>query len=190
MSEEKQEDKEKDRKKAKSYYARNREKVKQKAREKYEKDKAIILQRRRELYNDEEHKEKKVQYYQNNKEHQNERQRNYHNNLYQDNIQFKIKTDMRARLRCAIFQDYGCKSMEEYIGCKIQVLREHIESLFEKGMSWDNYGKGWEIDHINPVKDFDLTIDEELKKAYHYTNIRPRWSKTNRSENHKQNRKH
>ena len=30
-------------------------------------------------------------------------------------------------------------------------LIKHLESLFEKGMSWDNHGKVWEIDHIMPV---------------------------------------
>ena len=40
-------------------------------------------------------------------------------------------------------------------------------------MSWDNYGIIWQIDHVNPICNFDLTCVEQQKLAFHWTNTRP-----------------
>lgn len=43
-------------------------------------------------------------------------------------------------------------------------------------MSWENYGiRGWHIDHIKPCASFDLSIIEEQKECFHYTNLQPLW---------------
>jgi hypothetical protein len=55
-------------------------------------------------------------------------------------------------------------------------LREHIESQWIEGMSWENYGntkESWSIDHFKP-KSLAKT-EEEVKKLNHYTNLRPMW---------------
>jgi hypothetical protein len=49
-------------------------------------------------------------------------------------------------------------------------------------MSWDNYGIGkrkWSIDHIIIINSFNLTKEEEKKKAFHYSNIQPLWNELN-----------
>jgi len=59
-------------------------------------------------------------------------------------------------------------------------LIAHLESKFQEGMSWENYGKnGWHLDHIIPLSAFDLTDPEQLKIACHYTNIQPLWARDN-----------
>jgi 5-methylcytosine-specific restriction endonuclease McrA len=40
-------------------------------------------------------------------------------------------------------------------------------------MSVENYGKVWVLDHIIPLKFFDLTLEEERHMAFNYTNIQP-----------------
>ena len=54
--------------------------------------------------------------------------------------------------------------------------KTYIASLFQKGMSWDNYGE-WHLDHIKPIS--LATTEEEVYKLCHYTNYQPLWAKDN-----------
>lgn len=40
-------------------------------------------------------------------------------------------------------------------------------------MSIENHGEVWELDHIIPVRAFNIFDAEEVKRAFHYTNIQP-----------------
>jgi len=69
------------------------------------------------------------------------------------------------------------------LGCSIDELKQHLESKFLPGMTWNNYGRfGWHIDHIRPLSQFDLTNPEQLKIACHYTNLQPLWWRDNLSK--------
>ena len=66
------------------------------------------------------------------------------------------------------------------LGCQINQLVEWIESQFEDGMTWENYGKyGWEIDHIIPLSMVDLEDEYWFRKVCHFTNLRPMWKMDN-----------
>ncbi len=68
-------------------------------------------------------------------------------------------------------------------GCSVGFLKEYLEKQFSPGMSWNNWSRdGWHIDHIRPLKSFDLTDREQVKQACHYTNLRPAWAKDNLSK--------
>lgn len=73
----------------------------------------------------------------------------------------------------------------EYLGCTIEEYRNYIESLWEEGMSWDNYGKydpqikRWQIDHTVPLLYEENLCVEEVTKRLHYTNTRPMWALEN-----------
>jgi len=84
----------------------------------------------------------------------------------------------------------GSKSgkMVTLIGCTMPFLRQYLESLWRKGMSWGTYGFGrgrWVIDHIIPCKRFNLTNTEEQKKCFHYTNLQPLWWEENAEKSDK-----
>lgn len=66
----------------------------------------------------------------------------------------------------------------ELIGCELSTLKEHLESQFKPGMSWENYGD-WHVDHIRPCSSFDLTKNEEQQKCFHYSNLQPLWAHEN-----------
>lgn len=68
----------------------------------------------------------------------------------------------------------------EYLGCTFDYFRRYIEVRFEHGMTWDNYGDRWELDHIIPCVSWDLTNLFENLCCWNYRNIQPLWKIENR----------
>jgi hypothetical protein len=72
-----------------------------------------------------------------------------------------------------------------FLGCSLDELRDHIESQFQQGMTWDNWGRqGWHMDHIKPLLHFDLEDETQLRLACHYTNLQPLWWRDNILKGH------
>jgi len=67
------------------------------------------------------------------------------------------------------------ETVEKLLGTDKQSFMDHLKSLFEPGMSWDNYG-AWHLDHKKDLSNFNLLNDKELKEANDYKNIRPMWA--------------
>lgn len=97
---------------------------------------------------------------------------------YNSYIQFRLAHTLRSRLRNAVGKDFKTGSAVRDLGCSIKDLKTHLESKFQPGMSWDNYGE-WHIDHIVPLCSFDLTSRDQLKRACNYTNLQPLWAEDN-----------
>ena len=88
-------------------------------------------------------------------------------------INFKIAHYLRKRTTKAL------KSLKaiQNLGCSIPELKSYLESKWQPGMTWENYGKrGWHIDHVKPLNSFDLQDSEQLKEACNYTNLQPLWA--------------
>lgn len=80
---------------------------------------------------------------------------------------------------------YGMKKTQRtlwYFGCTHQFLRSYLEQRFKPGMTWENRGSAWEIDHIIPLSSFDLTSKSDQRRCNHYTNLRPLWKAENRAK--------
>jgi hypothetical protein len=101
----------------------------------------------------------------------------YHNKAKYD-IQHVLKERLRKRIRNVVSKGYKSSATLELLGCTIEQLRLHLESQFQEGMNWANYGE-WHIDHIQPCCSFDLSIEENQKKCFHYSNLQPLWAKDN-----------
>jgi len=97
----------------------------------------------------------------------------------------KLRYLLRRRMSTALHQAMLVKTessanIVNYIGCSIAELRAYLEAQFKPGMTWGNHGvHGWHIDHIFPLCRFNLTNENDMKKAWHYTNLRPLWAKEN-----------
>lgn len=94
---------------------------------------------------------------------------------------FKIVCNLRNRLReiMGVTRDSSKKWNSALIGCDTHHLARHLESQFRRGMSWDNYGTHWHVDHIQPCSSFDHTNPEHVRRCWHFTNLRPMWAKEN-----------
>lgn len=96
-------------------------------------------------------------------------------------VEFQLAKSLRDRLYKAVSRGSKSASATMLVGCSIPELKVHLESLFEKGMSWENYGE-WHIDHVRPCISFDLTDVEQQAACFHYSNLRPLWGSENRSK--------
>lgn len=65
------------------------------------------------------------------------------------------------------------------IGGSITDLHKHIEKKWKPGMTWENYGPSWHVDHIKPCVKFDLTDPAQQRECFHYTNLQPLWALDN-----------
>jgi len=101
-----------------------------------------------------------------------------------NNIQYKLSCRLRQRLRDALNVKHKVGSSVRDLGCTVTEFKSYLESKFQTGMTWDNYGLyGWHIDHIKPLASFDLTDRKQMLEACHYTNLQPLWAKDNLSKN-------
>lgn len=104
----------------------------------------------------------------------------------------RVKSDpayrilVRCRIRlyqvvCAAGARKGDRTLN-LIGCSLSELRTHIEARFHVGMTWENYGKTWHVDHRTPVSAYDMRDPEQQRAAFHYTNLQPLFAADNRSK--------
>lgn len=73
---------------------------------------------------------------------------------------------------------------EEILGYGKQELVEHLEKLFEPGMSWSNHGE-WHIDHIIPVSVMIKRGITDPKIINALDNLQPLWASDNRRKSAK-----
>jgi hypothetical protein len=97
---------------------------------------------------------------------------------YKNDPQYMLRVRLRRRIRKMIGDRKSYRSSQSIIGCNWATFKAHIESQFNRGMSWRNYGR-WHIDHIVPCAEFDLTDDAQLKRCFHFSNLRPLWARDN-----------
>lgn len=71
----------------------------------------------------------------------------------------------------------------DMLGCGWEQLRSHLEDQFDEGMTWDNYGSGWHVDHITPIG--STKSSDGVLKLCHYTNLQPLWAKDNLQKSNK-----
>ena len=91
---------------------------------------------------------------------------------------FKLKATLRHRLWCALKSRRLLKKHHalDLVGCSAIQLKEHLEGKFREGMTWENHSQfGWHVDHIRPLINFDFSDPEQIKTAFHYTNLQPLW---------------
>ena len=98
----------------------------------------------------------------------------YSSNRYKNDPIFKLKLNQRTRVRAILKSEKQAKT-NELLGCTYEELKQHIESKFIDGMSWENMGK-WHIDHIVPLSAFDLSTKENQMIAFNYKNLQPLWA--------------
>jgi predicted nucleic acid-binding Zn ribbon protein len=95
---------------------------------------------------------------------------------------YRVRRNLSKRLRGIMRskgRSKGSITTTGVLGCSPGFLRSHIESQFTRGMTWENYGSFWQVDHIQPCALFDHMDDDQVKKCWHFSNLQPLRSEEN-----------
>lgn len=97
------------------------------------------------------------------------------NERRREDPKLRLESAIRARVMMSMKRRGTNKDGRtfELIGCTGAELAAHIESQFKRGMSWDNYGSKWHVDHITPLSYFDMSNPDEQRRAWNWQNLRP-----------------
>lgn len=87
----------------------------------------------------------------------------------------RLERALRQRLRSAIKNANTFKRDRtlSLLGCKTSFLKQYLEAKFCKGMTWENYGTVWHLDHRLPCAAFDLSKESEQRICFNWQNLQP-----------------
>lgn len=108
--------------------------------------------------------------------------RRYDNKKYHSNVAHRLKVITSVQVRIALSGNKGWVSTFATLGYSPEQMKTHLESLFVDGMTWENYGRAWQIDHIIPVASFDQSNPDFIKECWKLDNLRPLWVHLNREK--------
>lgn len=90
-----------------------------------------------------------------------------------------LKKKYLASFRRWLMGTGGGGTILPYIGANRDFVLKWLEDRLLVGMSWGTYGEVWVVDHIVPLRLFDMTNEEDLKIALHYKNLMPLYRQDN-----------
>lgn len=119
--------------------------------------------------------------------------RDYINKKYRSYLKKRKATDINYRIRMKLEKSMYSflksrrfsATSKKLLGCSIPEFKQYMSKKFRDGMSWDNHGKLWEIDHIFPLSKFDLADEYQRKIAFNFNNMQPLLRTENREKSDK-----
>jgi hypothetical protein len=160
----------------KAYYEQNKERIlKQKREYFFRKIDAINDYRSR---NKKEISAQNSRWHRNNRERIRERKRESNRRRYL-NPHNRVAGNVRRKIGKLLKGISKPDRSEGLLGCSFEEFARYISAMFKPGMTMENYGRKWHIDHIMPCSAFDLTREDHVRQCFHFTNLRPLWAKAN-----------
>jgi hypothetical protein len=96
------------------------------------------------------------------------------------NPMYKLRNNFGRQIRTSLKGGKNGLGWETILGYTLNDLKNHLESLFRDGISWNNYGE-WHIDHCIPISWFENNWAGVIK-AFELVNLQPVWAKYNLSK--------
>lgn len=87
----------------------------------------------------------------------------------------------RARLHNALKGKGTSQNFIQYLGLNANFFKQHMESSFQEGMNWENYGTVWQIGHRIPIYYKDPSEKEIIERLY-YVNTFAQFTSDNASQ--------
>jgi hypothetical protein len=170
-------------------YAANRDLLVDRSKKYHESNKEEINKRRRERYCADPERRQEIletnrQYRKANKKKIRDKDREKERWLLKTDPKFKVDHKMGSaiwgdlKFRGTSKKGKGWQSLAGYTKDDLMV---HLQSKFKEGMTWENYGTYWHIDHIIPKSWFKYTSaeDPEFRKCWALENLQPLEAKLN-----------
>jgi hypothetical protein len=128
--------------------------------------------------------------------------RGYTNKFYQTNIltervrrsayfkkrreedpNFKLSKNISSAIYKCLKQTKNNLTWLKFVDYDLATLKDWLENKFKEGMSWENYGSYWHLDHVRPLSWFNL--ETEFKEAWALNNLQPLEAFLNLSKNNR-----
>jgi hypothetical protein len=148
----------------KMYYLNNTDDIISSSKKYYEGNKENCIEKSRDYYNSVK-----------NSEEFRKRNNNYKKKAYRRTPYVFIQRNILKRHLKYINSEKIARTID-ILGYTPLELKNHLESLFKEGMTWENYGE-WHVDHIKPICKFDKTELSSTVNALE--NLQPLWAKDN-----------
>jgi hypothetical protein len=118
-----------------------------------------------------------------NREKVRERMRRYNEARLKSDPNYYMAVALRVNLNRAVKGGAKKGSAVRDLGCTVAELWDHLESKFQPGMTRENHGKAWVIDHIYPLIKADLKGSRaEFLAAVNWRNLQPLTPEQNREK--------
>lgn len=100
--------------------------------------------------------------------------RAYEKVKYRTDFAYRFSLTARKAMNNAFRGIKKSASSEVLLGCSFPEGKKHVESQFRPGMTWENHGSVWELDHKRPFCHFpDLSKPEQQRLVCHFSNLQP-----------------
>lgn len=88
---------------------------------------------------------------------------------------FALNGMVSGAIRKSLSGSKSGRAWENLVGYSLADLVRHLERQFVDGMTWQNRGKLWVIDHIQPIASFAITGPDcpEFRACWGLPNLRP-----------------
>lgn len=92
---------------------------------------------------------------------------------------YRLKQNLRGRVSRALkgFSKTACT--QELLGMGIPEFKIYLQGQFLPGMTWENYGSVWELDHIKPCASFTLSSSVQQHECFNWSNCQPLFAEDN-----------
>lgn len=95
-----------------------------------------------------------------------------------------MKNNLKKKFQISMRRFYStnspCKEISNYIGINKNEFIDYINKNLISGMTIENFGSVWSLDHIVPIDLFNLNNENDLHIGYNYLNILPMFINDNR----------
>jgi hypothetical protein len=87
----------------------------------------------------------------------------------------KLNSLMGSNISTSLRRSKNGQCWEKLVGYTLEELIRHLSKQFTEGITWDNYGAYWHIDHKIPIAAFNFTTpkDYDFKACWSLKNLRP-----------------